>query len=310
MNTSLEEMEMEIKFHTDIKNKKDTIELGKSFLFNAVNAIEFLNDRYDPFGFKLSGWGEQMKLSGNDYNDVFGELADKYKSSGKKMEPELRLIMMIGASAASFHISKSLSNVPAIGDVIKNNPELLRKIQSNITKNISNAPPTEGKQTEDLYKKMQENKLMQERLNKQQQENELLQQQLLNQQREQQIQNQLLQQKILQQNQLNQLNQQNQQNQEIRKSMLNQEEMKKNNMNMTLINNIPQTSSIKNEIKQPTNVNNILNKLKPQMPVTETIDKTSSISIHESIDSESVTNKNIITKRRLNNNKTIIQAKN
>ena len=151
---------MEIKYHTDLLNKKDGIKITKNFMFNIFSAIEFLNERYDPFGFKLSGWTESMNLNKDDYDDVLGELVDKYKSSGKKMEPEIRLLIMILGSAASFHLSKSLVSTPIIGDVLKNNPDLMTKIQSNITNKVNTtiSPPvkviSEKDKLDELYKQM------------------------------------------------------------------------------------------------------------------------------------------------------------
>ena len=77
-------------------------------MLNAVTAIEFLNDRYDPFDFKLSGWSEHMNIAVDDYGDVLGEIYEKYRGTGKKMEPEIKLLLMIAASGASFHASNTM----------------------------------------------------------------------------------------------------------------------------------------------------------------------------------------------------------
>jgi hypothetical protein len=154
MESDLEDMEMELKYHSDIQNRKNGIELAKSFLFNGITAIEFLNDRYDPFGFQLSGWSDQVKLNKEDYNEVFGELIDKYKRSTTKMEPEVKLALMLGMSAASFHATKAMaSSLPGIEDVVKSNPELINKIRSNINKSINKSVsgPTELEKKKEVY---------------------------------------------------------------------------------------------------------------------------------------------------------------
>jgi hypothetical protein len=154
MESDLEDMEMELKYHSDIQNKKNGVELAKSFLFNGITAIEFLNDRYDPFGFQLSGWSDQVKLNKEDYNEVIGELLDKYKRSSTKMEPEYKLALMLGMSAASFHATKAMaSSVPGIDDVVKSNPELINKIRSNINKSINKSVsgPTELEKKKEVY---------------------------------------------------------------------------------------------------------------------------------------------------------------
>ena len=101
-NSDYEEMCFEVQYWTNFQKKKDAVNLGKNFMMNAITALEFMNERYDPFGLKLKGWSDQMQIGQDGYSDVFGELYEKYKSSGKKIEPEIKLLLMISASAVSF----------------------------------------------------------------------------------------------------------------------------------------------------------------------------------------------------------------
>ena len=150
MDSDLQDMEMEIKYHSDIQSKKNGVQLAKSFMCNAITGLEFLNDKYDPFGFKLKGWSEQLKVNKDDFDEVFAELLEKYKGNGKKMEPELKLVMMLMISAGSFHMTQSMaSNLPGLDDVIKNNPQLMSKLQSNINKSISG--PSDLDKKKELY---------------------------------------------------------------------------------------------------------------------------------------------------------------
>ena len=168
LDSDYEEMCFEVKYWNDYQGKKDGVELGKGFLVNAVTALEFMNESYDPFGLKLKGWSEQMELNKESYSSVLGELYDKYKSSGKKMEPEIKLVLMISASAASFHASKKMAeSLPGLDSVLQSNPELLSKLQGAINNNISN----QGKKTESqsdvqqkMYEQMQKVKQQQQRL--------------------------------------------------------------------------------------------------------------------------------------------------
>lgn len=156
LDSDYEEMCFEVKYWNDYQGKKDGVELGKGFLVNAITALEFMNESYDPFGLKLKGWSEQMELNKESYSSVLGELYDKYRSSGKKMEPEIKLVLMISASAASFHASKKMAeSLPGLDSVLQSNPELLSKLQGAINNNISN----QGKKTEsqsDVQQKMYE----------------------------------------------------------------------------------------------------------------------------------------------------------
>jgi hypothetical protein len=168
LDSDYEEMCFEVKYWNDYQSKKDGVELGKGFLVNAVTALEFMNESYDPFGLKLKGWSEQMELNKESYSSVLGELYDKYKSSGKKMEPEIKLVLMVSASAASFHASKKMAeSLPGLDSVLQSNPELLSKLQGAINNNISN----QGKKTESqadvqqkMYEQMQKVKQQQQRL--------------------------------------------------------------------------------------------------------------------------------------------------
>ena len=168
LDSDYEEMCFEVKYWNDYQGKKDGVELGKGFLVNAVTALEFMNESYDPFGLKLKGWSEQMELNKESYSSVLGELYDKYRSSGKKMEPEIKLVLMISASAASFHASKKMAeSLPGLDSVLQSNPELLSKLQGAINNNISN----QGKKTESqadvqqkMYEQMQKVKQQQQRL--------------------------------------------------------------------------------------------------------------------------------------------------
>jgi hypothetical protein len=162
-NSELEDMEAEIKFHTDIQSKKDGIQLCKSFMCNAVTGLEYFNTSYDPFGFKLKGWSDQVKMNKDDFDSVFSELIEKYKSEGRKMEPEFKLAMMLAVSAGSFHMQQTIAqSLPIVDDLIKNNPQLAAKIQSNINKSISG--PSEFEKKQQVYenvKKMHEEKMAQ-----------------------------------------------------------------------------------------------------------------------------------------------------
>jgi len=138
LNSDYNEMAFEVQYWNTHQKKKDAVEIGKNFMINAVTALEFMNESYDPFGLKLKGWSEQLELNKDSYNNVFGELYEKYKNTGRKVEPEIKLILMVGASAASFHASKKMAeSLPGLDSVLQSNPDLLTKLQGAINKNIS-----------------------------------------------------------------------------------------------------------------------------------------------------------------------------
>jgi hypothetical protein len=130
-NSSIEEMEYEYDLLKSFANKRNGIKLYKNILLNTVSAAEFLNDKYDPFEFELNGWSEHMSVEVDSYDDVLEELYEKYKGTGKKMPPEVKLLMLIIASASAFHFSKStFKNLPGVEKVLQNNPDLIAKMMN------------------------------------------------------------------------------------------------------------------------------------------------------------------------------------
>ena len=132
MQTDLEEMRAE--YHRIVREKEvdASIRFQRKMMMGFVNGVEFLNSRFDPFNVKLDGWSEKIHEDINDYDDIFEELHDKYKSTGSKMAPELRLLLSLSGSAFMFHLTSSMfkqSSVPGVEQVLKSNPELLKQFQ-------------------------------------------------------------------------------------------------------------------------------------------------------------------------------------
>jgi hypothetical protein len=91
-----------------------------------------MNSRYDPFAIKLDGWSEQVNENINDYYDIFEELHYKYKATGKKMAPELRLFVSLSGSAFMFHLTSRMFKeqpMPNVENVLKSDPELMKQFQ-------------------------------------------------------------------------------------------------------------------------------------------------------------------------------------
>ena len=60
-NSSIEEMEYEYELLKSFANKKKWYKIIQNIILNTASAIEFMNDKYDPFEFKLSGWSEHYE---------------------------------------------------------------------------------------------------------------------------------------------------------------------------------------------------------------------------------------------------------
>jgi hypothetical protein len=127
-NSSVEEMDYEYALLKSFVDKRNSVKVFKSGLLQAVSVIEFLNDKYDPFDFHLQGWGEHMSVEVDSYDDVLEELYEKYKGSGKGMPPEVKLLLLLTASAGAFHFSKTQTSIPGLEQTLSRNPELVSKL--------------------------------------------------------------------------------------------------------------------------------------------------------------------------------------
>lgn len=163
-NDDPDEMEDEYNMHRDRRNKNNQVKFYKQILLNVVSGAEFLNDRYNPFEFKLKDWSKQVATDLDDYTEVLEEIYEKYKHVGGKMAPEIRLLFMIIMSGVSYHISQALFGGDGLNTTIQNNPNIVNKLLGGLMKGgISNMePPVESgpdnKNILEMIKKHNQNK--------------------------------------------------------------------------------------------------------------------------------------------------------
>ena len=141
MDSSLEEIKNEYQRIVRDKEIDASIRFQRKMLMAFVTGTEYLNVRYNPVSLKLEGWSEQVHENITDYDDIFEELHEKYKSSGKKMPAELRLFISLTGSAFMYHLTARMfkeSNVPNVEEVLKSNPELMKQFQNAAAKQYIN----------------------------------------------------------------------------------------------------------------------------------------------------------------------------
>ena len=128
MESDLMEMMGEYEMIISEKEKSNSIKFQGNMLSALINGVEFLNNRFDPFDFKLDGWSEQFNENITDYDEIFAELHEKYRSSAK-MAPEVKLIFQLSASAMMIHMSNTMfkSAVPGMDDIMRQNPDLMQQ---------------------------------------------------------------------------------------------------------------------------------------------------------------------------------------
>ena len=128
MDSSLEEMKGEYETLMAERDKSNSVKFQGKMLMACVSGLEFLNNRFDPFDIKLDGWAESVNENLEDYDEVFGELHQKYGSKAK-MAPELKLLFMLGGSAVMLHMTNTMfkSAMPGMDDIMRQNPDLMNQ---------------------------------------------------------------------------------------------------------------------------------------------------------------------------------------
>lgn len=142
MESPLAEMKGEYEMIKSDKEKKNSIKFQQKMLLAFISGLEFLNGKFDPFDLKLEGWSEGINENIDEYDDVFGELHQKYGDSAK-MAPELKLLFMLGGSGAMLHMTNTMfkSSMPGMDDIMRQNPELMQQFQNAAMNSMSQSSP-------------------------------------------------------------------------------------------------------------------------------------------------------------------------
>ena len=100
---------------------------------------------------KLDGWSEQVNENLDDYDEIFGELHEKY-SSKAKMAPELKLLFQLSGSAIMLHMTNTMfkSSVPGMDDILRQNPELMQQFTQAAVNQMGEQQPGFGNFMNDM----------------------------------------------------------------------------------------------------------------------------------------------------------------
>ena len=145
MESSLQEMKGEYEMILADKAKSNSCKFQGRMLMAAITGIEFLNNRFDPFDIKLDGWAEQINENINDYDEIFAELHEKYKSKAS-MAPELKLLFQMGGSAVMVHMTNTMfkTSMPGMDDIMRQNPELMQQFTQAAVNTMGDSNPGFG----------------------------------------------------------------------------------------------------------------------------------------------------------------------
>tara|TARA_Y100000389_G_scaffold91812_1_gene88419 strand:- start:729 stop:1961 length:1233 start_codon:yes stop_codon:yes gene_type:complete len=140
MESRLSEMKEEFERIRRDKEVDISIAFQRKMMLACVTGVEFVNNKFDPFDVKLDGWSESIHESIDDYDEIFEELHQKYKSKSK-MAPELKLLFSLGGSAFMFHLTNTMfkSSLPEVGDVLKQNPDLMKQFAAATANTMANS---------------------------------------------------------------------------------------------------------------------------------------------------------------------------
>lgn len=126
MDCELDEMKGEYEFHVNERERQNSIKFQGKVLTTMITGLEFLNGKFDPFDIKLDGWSEQLSENVDDFDEIFAELHDKYKSKAK-MAPEIKLLFQLASSGIMIHMTNTMfkSALPGMDDIMRQNPDLM-----------------------------------------------------------------------------------------------------------------------------------------------------------------------------------------
>jgi hypothetical protein len=145
MDSNLDEMKGEFEMIKSEREKKSSVKFQGKMLMACVSGLEFLNQKFDPFDLKLDGWAESVHENVDDYDDVFGELHEKYGGNAK-MAPELKLLFMLGGSGFMLHMTNTMfkSSMPGMDDIMRQNPDLMQQFTRAAVDTMGNQNPGFG----------------------------------------------------------------------------------------------------------------------------------------------------------------------
>ena len=151
MESSLAEMKGEYETHLEERERRNSVKFQGKMLMSVITGMEYLNNKFDPFDLKLDGWSEQVNENIDDYDEIFSELHDKYKSKAK-MAPELKLLFQLGGSAIMLHMTNTMfkSAMPGMDDIMRQNPELMQQFTAAAVNSMSQNRPGFGNFMGDL----------------------------------------------------------------------------------------------------------------------------------------------------------------
>jgi len=142
MESSMDEMKGEYEYLCSERERKNSVQFQSKILTTLITGIEFLNSKFDPFDIKLDGFSESINENIEDYDDIFSELAEKYKSKAK-MAPELKLMFQLASAGIMVHMTNTMfkSSIPGMDDIMRQNPDFMQQFTKMATQTMEKSKP-------------------------------------------------------------------------------------------------------------------------------------------------------------------------
>lgn len=171
MNSDYKTMAYEHELHTGMRKKTNTIRWMSNLMLNLCWGVEMANEHFDPFGFKLKDWSDQVKEDIDEYNDVFDELHEKWFKDGNEIAPELKLMFMLSGSAVKYHIAQStLSSMPNLMEGLTANPKAAEKLQALYQKQKESNNNMQQQRENEIMQKMRDMEMLKQKQQEYQQQ--------------------------------------------------------------------------------------------------------------------------------------------
>jgi hypothetical protein len=145
IDSTFEDVEDEYNSIIAEKERHNSVKFQGKMMMAMITGLEYLNNRFDPFDLKLDGWAESVGENIDDYDEIFAELHEKYKSKAK-MAPELKLLFQLGGSAVMLHMTNTMfkSAMPGMEDIMRQNPELMQQFTQAAVNTMGQSNPGFG----------------------------------------------------------------------------------------------------------------------------------------------------------------------
>lgn len=145
LDSSLEEMEMELEFIRKEKDMDRTVQQFSEWFVTGMGGLEWSSKNVGlvkAFGLQLEGLSEAAQMKVGDMEEDFEELYDLYGDK-LKMHPLVRIPIRTCMMVYMVHLTNQMvqkSPIPNIDTILKTNPDIARQLATAAMQSQSSAP--------------------------------------------------------------------------------------------------------------------------------------------------------------------------